>query len=57
MFLDDFNPSSGQRPHPLSMKVFAALRRLALGIPIDGLVDMVAISYKVLRVFITDLEA
>jgi len=56
VFPDDFNPSSGQRPHPLSMKVLAALRRLALGIPVDGLVDMVAISYKVLREFITDWE-
>jgi hypothetical protein len=56
MFPDDLNPSSGQKPHPLSMKVLAALRRLALGIPVDGLVDMVAISYKVLREFITDWE-
>jgi hypothetical protein len=56
LFPDDINLKKGQKPHPLSMKVLAALRRLALGIPIDGLNDMTTISGTSLRVFITDWE-
>ena len=38
------------------MKVLADLRRLALGIPVEGLNDMTTISVPRLRVFITDWE-
>jgi hypothetical protein len=56
LFPDDLISKKGQKPHPLSMKVLAALRRLALGIPIDGLNDMTAISPTTLEVFINDWE-
>jgi hypothetical protein len=56
LFPDDMIAKKGQRPHPLSMKVLAALRRLALGIPVEGLNDMTAISVPILQVFITAWE-
>ena len=52
LFVDEKAKKSGQKPHPLAMKVLAALRRLALGIPMDGLADMVGISNTVLNKFI-----
>ena len=56
LFADEKNPKRGPSPHPLAMKVLAALRRLALGIPVDGLVDMSGVSYAVLRKFVTKWE-
>jgi hypothetical protein len=56
LFPDDHQVKRGQKAHPLSMKVLAGLRRLALGIPVDGLNDMTAISGPSLRVFIDDWE-
>lgn len=47
----------GQRPHPLSMKLMAALRRLALGVSVDGLECMAGISATRLNEFIPDWEA
>jgi hypothetical protein len=52
LFPDDEIRSSGQKPHPLSMKVMACLRRMALGIPISSLEDMCGISDAVLSKFI-----
>ena len=56
-FSDDLNhKKGGQKPHPLSLKLMAALRRLALGCPVDGLECMCGISDTVLRGFITKWE-
>ena len=56
LFPDDLKPHGGQKPHPLSMKVMAALRRLALGVPLDGLECMCGISDTRLRDFIDTWE-
>ena len=51
-FPDETRRQRGQKAHPLSMKVMAALRRLALGVPLDGLECMCGISDTRLREFI-----
>jgi hypothetical protein len=56
MFPDDKVKKSGQKPHPLAMKLMGTLRRLALGIPIKGLEDMCGISEAVMIKFIHKWE-
>ena len=56
-FADELARKAGQKAHPLAMKVMAGLRRLALGIPVDGLSDMVGISNTLLHKFIPKWEA
>ena len=55
-FPDETAKKAGQQPHPLALKVMAALRRLALGTPVDGLSDMFGISSPVLFKFIPQWE-
>ena len=55
-FPDDEAPKPGQPPKPLAMLVMGALRRLALGIPVNGLEDMLGISQAVLDKFIPKWE-
>ena len=57
LFSDEVARKRGPKAHPLCLKVMAALRRLALGIPYDGLQDMVGISKATLIQFIPKWEA
>ena len=52
LFPDERSRHRGQKPHPLAFKVMAALRRLAMGVPVNGLECMVGISETRLRRFI-----
>ena len=51
-FPDENVKKSGQGPHPLSLKVMACLRRLALGIPCCALEEMCGISRTVIALFV-----
>ena len=56
LFPDEQVSRRGARPHPLSFKVMAALRRLALGRSFDGLEELSGISREVLSKFIPAWE-
>ena len=56
LFPDELESKSGQKPHPLAMKVMACFRRLALGIPVSALEDMCGISEPVMSKFIQKWE-
>ena len=55
-FPDENVKKSGQGPHPLSLKVMACLRRLALGIPFSALEEMCGISRTVIALFVEKWE-
>ena len=56
LFLDERKLQRGQKAHPLSMKLMAEFRRLAMGVPIDGLECTCGISDTRMRQFIEAWE-
>ena len=56
LFPDERKRQTGQKAHPLSMKLMAEFRRLAMGVPIDGWEFMCGISDTSMRQFIANFH-